>query len=120
MSVVDPSSLSVVADAAQHAPDAASAIGTALTTSGGLGVLGWLFLRSKLDSLGLLWKKYDALEKCLAEKMTGLAREMADNRLADAKEFATRAELTRMVEKLELHFDKRFDELERKLDAKGR
>jgi len=88
--------------------DTTTAIGTALTSSGALVTLGWLFIRSKLDSIGLLWKKMDELRDTVAS-----------NRLSDAKEYATRAELTRIIEKLEAHFDKRFDDLERKLDTRG-
>lgn len=90
----------------QHGTDAATAVGTSLGTSGVMAAFGWLFLRGKFDSLGLLWKKIDELR----ERVTA-------DRLADAKEYATRAELTRVVEKLEVHFDKRFDTLESKLDA---
>ena len=96
----------VAEQAVQSGGDIAGAIGTSLTTSGGMAVLGWLFIRSKLDSLGLLWKKLDAIQ----EKLN-------IDRLSDAKEYATRAELTRALEKLEDHFDQRFDALERKLDT---
>lgn len=82
-------------------------ISSSTAISGGLITLGFMLVRGKLESLGLLWKKMDELR-----------REVGDNRLADAKEYATRAELSKVIEKLEAHFDKRFDDLEKKLDAR--
>lgn len=105
----------------QRSSDAATAIMTSLGASGGGTAVLWFILRgmmekkvethmdSKLESIKTLWAKFD-----------GFKDEVSANRLADAKEYATRAELTRIIEKLEAHFDKRFDDLERKLDNRGK
>lgn len=95
----------IVDAVAQAAPDAISTVGTALTTSGGAMALLLLFLRGKFDSLSLLWKKLDELR----DRVTA-------DRLSDAKEYATRAELTHVIEKLESHLDQRFNALEKKID----
>lgn len=99
-------------DLLSSTPDAASALGASLAASGGAGGLLWLFLRGKFDSLGILWKKLDALDKDTAEKVAKLGKEMTDNRLADSKEYATRTELTLALGKLEQHIDQRFNSLE--------
>lgn len=81
--------------------DPTSAIGTSLSVSGVLALLGWMYLKGKFDSVGLLWRKYDELKDTLTAQ-----------RLADAKEYATRVEVASALDKLEVHIDKRFNALE--------
>lgn len=99
-------------DAVTQSPEAVSALGASLASSGGAVGILWLLLRGKFDSIALLWKKLDALDKDTSDKVTALGKEMSDNRLADSKEYATRVELTTALGKLETHIDQRFNSLE--------
>lgn len=100
---------------AQAAPDAISLIGTAVTSGGGAAALGWLLLRSKLESISKLWGKLDAVKEELISQREAILAKIADQRLSDAKEYATRDEMIMRFDKLEQHIDKRIDALEEKI-----
>lgn len=95
------------AESVGHASDALSTIGTALGSSGAMAALGWLYIKSKLDGMSLLWKKLDEIRDRLETQ-----------RYQDAKDYATKDEVRKAVESLEQHIDKRLDALEKKLDSK--
>lgn len=103
--------------------DPISGLGTALGSSGAMAALGWLFLRSKLESLKAVWRRIDDLEEKIAkakedamDKLAKAKEDAANVRLADAKEYATRSEVREAVEKMERHFDTRLNSFESKLD----
>ena len=104
-------------DTVVQAPEAISAIGTSIASSSGAAGLLWLLLRGKFESISLLWKKYDELADKVSQNRNDSMREMSENRLQDAKEYATRAELTTALGKLETHIDQRFNSLEAQIKA---
>lgn len=76
-----------------------------LVTIGGLFFSGWnALIQSKLKSLSSFWAKWDSFKEKYAE-----------DRLADAKEFATKKEVARAVERLEDKIDGSEQRIENRL-----
>ena len=96
--------------------DLGSLFGGGLTTGG----IVYLFLRAKLSSLSTLWQRFDEFKEEAAALRISDRDDTAAQRLADAKEYATKAELTHAFEKLEAQVDKRFDSLEDQIRDLGR
>ena len=69
---------------------------------GGAVLSGWTYwLQGKVKSITTLWNKWDVFQK-----------EYGEHRLEDAKEFATKKEVARAVERLEDKIDRSEEKIE--------